>query len=32
MVTNEEVSEAYFKRLDDETGKLLEKYYDMCIN
>lgn len=31
MVTNEKVSEAYFKRLDDETGKLLNKYYDMYI-
>lgn len=31
MVGNEEVQEAYMNRLEGETQKLMDKYYDMCI-
>lgn len=31
MVGNEEVQEAYMNRLEGETQKLMDKYYDMCV-
>ena len=31
IVGNEEVQEAYMNRLEGETQKLMDKYYDMCI-
>lgn len=31
MVGNEEVQEAYMNRLEGETQKLMDKYYDMSI-
>lgn len=31
MVGNDKVQEGYMTRLELETGKLLDKYYDMCV-